>query len=120
MRAAYGRPDGAGPFPGVVVLHDIAGLTPDTRRTVDRLTTAGYVAVAPDLFSGSALPKPICVAQTVYDMVRGGTRTNGKVEQVRRWLVTAPGVVGRKVGVLGFCFVGGVAMTAAVEASSTP
>ena len=49
-------PVGSGPWPGVVVLHEVFGLTDDVRQQADRLAAAGYVAAAPDLYSrGGAL-----------------------------------------------------------------
>lgn len=41
---------------GVLVLHSWWGLTPFFRRFCDRLSEAGYVALAPDLYGGAALP----------------------------------------------------------------
>lgn len=68
--------------------------------------------MAPDLYSGGA--KALCIAQTVLDMVRGGRRTDTRIEQVRSWLAAHPDV-GRSIGVIGFCMGGGFAMTAAVR-----
>ena len=53
-------PAGDGPWPGVVVLHELLGVTADIRGTADRFAARGYVALAPDLFSFRR-PKAVCV-----------------------------------------------------------
>lgn len=50
MSIYLGVPDGKGPFPGVVVMFHRAGIDAFTKDRVDRLTAAGYVAAAPDLY----------------------------------------------------------------------
>jgi carboxymethylenebutenolidase len=42
----------SGAGPGVVVLHEWWGLTEPFRQACDRLATAGFVALAPDLYRG--------------------------------------------------------------------
>ncbi len=46
------RPDGDGPFPGVVVIHEISGLNENIRDIARRFAGVGYVALAVDLFAG--------------------------------------------------------------------
>ena len=52
-------PVGDGPWPGVVVLHEAFGLNDDIRQQTDRLASAGYVAVALDLYSRGGARKCI-------------------------------------------------------------
>ena len=43
-------PDGAGPHPGVVVIHEAFGLTDQIKSVTARLAGEGYAALAVDLF----------------------------------------------------------------------
>ena len=44
-------PDGPGPWPGVVVIHDAMGYGPDKESINSRVAAAGYVALTPNLFA---------------------------------------------------------------------
>jgi carboxymethylenebutenolidase len=48
----------SGRGPGVLVLHAWWGLTPFFRHVCDRLADAGFVALAPDLFTGATADTP--------------------------------------------------------------
>ena len=62
-RAGYlGRPEGAGPWPGVVAIHEIFGLDQNMRDLSDRLATMGYLTFAPDFFNGGNWRKCMRVA----------------------------------------------------------
>ena len=100
-------PVGQGAWPGVVVLHEMLGLTDDIRQQADRLAAAGYLAVAPDLYTaGGALR---CLKGTFAALTRGGGPAVEDITAVRRWLAARDDCTGT-VGVLGFCMGGGFAL----------
>jgi carboxymethylenebutenolidase len=105
-------PVGAGPWPAVVVLHDLFGMTPDLRRQANWLASRGFLAAAPDLYARGR--KPWCVVAVMREIGRREGRAFEDVEAVRTWLVGRPDCTG-KVGVLGFCLGGGFAIGLAVD-----
>jgi carboxymethylenebutenolidase len=105
-------PVGEGPWPAVVVVHEIFGLTDDTRQQADRLAAAGYLAVAPDLYTAGGAMR--CLKSTFGALSRGEGAAFGDLEATRAWLRDRPDSTGR-VGVLGFCMGGGFALIAATR-----
>jgi carboxymethylenebutenolidase len=112
LRGYLARPAGAGPWPGVVVLHEAWGLDDVMRRQADRLAAVGYLTLAPDLYSdGGALR---CVAATMQAMVRGRGKAIADIDAARTWLAGHQDGTG-KVGVIGFCMGGGFALLTAAS-----
>jgi carboxymethylenebutenolidase len=106
--------------PGVVLLHEGLGLTDYTRAVAARITELGYVAMAPELFwrmernvdlphdeSGMARALELIVGFDSHDGVRD-------VESAMAYLEARPEVDG-PVGVMGFCFGGGLTYGVACE-----
>ena len=58
------KPDGPGPFPAIVMLHDCSGLGPASsgapRRWAGTLVERSYVIVMPDSFSTRGYPNGVC------------------------------------------------------------
>jgi carboxymethylenebutenolidase len=80
------RPDGTGPWPGVVMVHEVFGVDDVMRRHAARLAKAGYLTLAVDLFSaGSKLPggKLRCLVSTMRAMTRGEGRAFADIEAAR-------------------------------------
>jgi carboxymethylenebutenolidase len=104
------RPEAPAPVPAVVVLHEAFGLTDEMRAHAERVAEAGYLALAPDLYSWAS--KPRCVAATMVAISRGHGRAFDDIEAARRWLADHEDSTGA-VGVVGFCMGGSLALACA-------
>jgi carboxymethylenebutenolidase len=113
LRAYLAVPDGDGPWPGVVLIHDILGMSDDLRAHADRFAANGYVALAPDLYS-TGRGKLGCLKETLGALRSGQGRAFDDIDAARRTLAERPDATG-KVGVIGYCMGGGFALLAAIR-----
>ncbi|MGV3660726.1 MAG: YghX family hydrolase [Prosthecobacter sp.] len=115
MRGLLVKPaKAAGKLPGVIVVHENRGLNPYIEDVARRVAVAGFVAFAPDaLFplggypgnddKGKEMQAKRDPAQMIEDFIAAA-----------KWLAVHPACDG-KVGVVGFCYGGGMANTLAVR-----
>ncbi|WP_307835972.1 dienelactone hydrolase family protein [Phycicoccus sonneratiae] len=103
-------PPGDGPWPGLVLVHEAFGLDDTMRGHADRMAGAGYLTLAPDLFSRGR--RAACLRATFAALRRGSGPAFDDVEAARARLLADPRCSGR-VGVIGFCMGGSFALALA-------
>jgi len=103
-------PDGGGPHPGVVVIHEAFGLNEHIKDVTRRLAQEGYAALAADLFSDRN--RAVCMARYMGGMLLGGVDRAGipDLKAALTLLAALPEVDGERVGAIGFCMGGGFAI----------
>ncbi|GGN81914.1 dienelactone hydrolase family protein [Nocardia rhizosphaerihabitans] len=112
LEALVARPQGAGPWPGVVVLHDGLGLNADLRHQLDIVAGHGYLAIAPNLFTRG---RARCIQQAFRALAfTGEGPAVGEILAARDRLAADPDCTGR-IAVLGFCLGGGFALLTAPQ-----
>ncbi|GAA5534364.1 dienelactone hydrolase family protein [Deinococcus aluminii] len=102
-----------GQAPGVLVIHEIFGLTGGIRAVADRLARAGYVALAVDLFAGQN--RLVCMTRMLSGIFLNSLEHQG-VRDTRRALEVLgelPGVDPSRLGAVGFCMGGSLAIALA-------
>jgi carboxymethylenebutenolidase len=103
------RPVGAAPWPGVVVVHEVFGLTPHIMRVVQRLAHEGFATCAPDYYFRSGGPgadRSLALAAAV---------TPGQLrDDFRASVETLRAIGAGPVGITGFCQGGSYAYRAAL------
>src|SRR5690348_6160212 len=103
-------PDGAGLFPGVVVIHEAYGLNEHIRDVTRRFAAAGYAALAADLFTGRN--RAVCMTRYMAGMLLGSVNRAGidDLKATLSYLAKLPEVDARRLGAIGFCMGGGFAV----------
>ncbi len=108
MRGYLARPAKAkGKLPGVLVIHENRGLNPYIEDVARRLALEGYLAFAPDaLASVGGYPGDEDKAKELFAKLDATKRTEDMVAAAE--LLKARKDVTAKIGVVGFCYGGGV------------
>jgi dienelactone hydrolase len=105
-RGVLALPDGAGPFPGVVAVHEAWGLGAQVQRRVGMLAELGYAALAADIFGNRHIPANPpeafeIIGKWLGDRAALRVRAGAAVAALK-----AHAACNGKVAAIGYCFGG--------------
>lgn len=98
------RPIGSGPYPGVIVIHEVFGLVESTREITRKFAARGYIALAPNLYFRECPGEP---EEEVINRLRqtGGIPDSRVVQDLSGAARTLRSVAtcNGKIGIIGYC-----------------
>src|SRR6266571_4236733 len=106
-------PDGKGPFPGIIVIHEFWGLNDWVKEQAARLADQGYVALAIDLYRG----KVATTADEAHEIMRGVPEDRAKrdLHAAFQYLHSQPNVKKDRIASIGWCMGGGYSLDVALQ-----
>jgi carboxymethylenebutenolidase len=108
--AAYLSAPASGHGPGVLVIQEYWGLVDHIRDVCDRLAREGFVALAPDLYRGESTSDPDEAGRMMMDLEI--PRAVRDLDAAAEVLLRQSSVNGPKLGCIGFCMGGQLALAA--------
>src|SRR6266581_1807331 len=118
------KPDGPGPFPAVVIVHDCSGLGPRSSGAPDRwareLLGRGYVVLIPDSFTTRGFADGVCTVTSTRGIDVSPERRARDAYAALAHLRTLPYVDGSRVGLMGGSHGGSTTLAAMVAPSASP
>lgn len=107
-------PEGAGPHPGVLVVHEWWGHNDYARRRAEMLAELGYVALAVDMYGDGAVADHPKKAGEFAGKVRGDfPLARARFEAAMDLLAAQPAADAERLAAIGYCFGGGVVLNMA-------
>jgi len=103
----------SGRGPGVIVIEEWWGLVPHIRDVCDRMAREGFVALAPDLYRGRSTGDPDVASRLMMDLEI--PRAARDLDAAVAALLSHDALDGPKVGAVGFCMGGQLALFAATR-----
>jgi carboxymethylenebutenolidase len=106
-------PEGKGPFPAVILIHEWNGLVQRVKETADSFAAEGYVALAADLYSGRLGSNPEENMALVQETLARPDQLIANLNAAVALLKGRSDASG-KVATIGWCYGGGVALSFAL------
>ena len=99
--------------PGVLIIQEWWGLVDHIKDVADRFARAGFVALAPDFYDGQATKSPDAAGKLF--MALNIDRAAADLRGSATFLLARPEVSSKRIGALGFCMGGQLALYAGTE-----
>ncbi len=110
-------PAGEDPFPALVIIHEWNGLQDRVRQLADDFADEGYVTLAADLFQGRTGSNHDENMALVREAQANPEAMIANLDAAVAHLKARPDVTGR-VGAMGWCFGGGVALSFGLDGAN--
>jgi carboxymethylenebutenolidase len=106
-------PEGKGPFPAIVVIHEWWGLNDWVKEQAAKLSDQGYVTLAIDLYRGKVATTP----EEAHEIMRGVPEDRAKrdLHAAVEFLKSQPDVKQDRIGSIGWCMGGGYSLDVALQ-----
>ena len=109
-------PSATGSGPAVLVIQEWWGLVPHIQEVVDRFAAEGFTALAPDLYHGETTTEPDEAGKLMMALnVQAAAKD---MDAAIDYLLASDAVTSERVGVIGFCMGGGLALVSACHSAS--
>lgn len=107
------RPDDDRTYPGIVLIQEWWGLEPHIRDVAIKLASNGFVVLVPDLYHGAVATEPSDAQKLAMMTFQNVQQAIGEVLTALKYLDNNMGVKPKKLGLMGFCMGGHLALRAA-------
>src|SRR3954468_18605833 len=106
-------PQGKGPFPALIVIHEWWGLNDWVKDQASKLADQGYEALAVDLYRGKVATNP----DEAHQIMRGVPEDRAKrdLHAAFAFLASQPNVKKDRIGSIGWCMGGGYSLDVALQ-----
>jgi len=110
------HPQGAGPFPAIVIIHEWWGLNDWVKQQAQMFAEHGYVTLAVDLYRGQVATDP----EMAHELMRALPQDRGVqyLTSAVAYLKTQKDVKPNRIGAAGWCMGGGFALQLAIAEPS--
>jgi carboxymethylenebutenolidase len=106
-------PEGKGPFPGIVVIHEYWGLNDWVKEQASKLSDQGYAVLAIDLYRGKVATTP----DEAHELMRGvpEDRAARDLHAAVEFLKAQSNVKKDRIASIGWCMGGGYSLNVALQ-----